>query len=289
MTVVPGPVSTALRQTYTGMTCVCSTAAKLFVSYPSADTWTARFAGYLELVQQNSTGVPYIQLYDFETLKVIFQHEVYTDFRKNYRQDTSTFATFHGDTCVFGLSFVAREDAKKFREVVDIFLTDKKGGWFDPKAERKKEVILVHSTSRPAGPSAPSAVTGGASGKRAFISDNLRQSPEFQEYVKLKNITPGDLDNPAKGQSILMQYLTWASSPKDAPKPVTPTPPSPPTPPPPAAVGARKRQTVDPAGAKKTLTADPEAPIVFTTGCNPMAIIAERLAARRRFAEELEE
>jgi hypothetical protein len=56
------------------------TAGQVFVSFPRNPPWSPAQTGWLCLSQYVSTRFLFINLYDFDDFRLIFQHELYCDF-----------------------------------------------------------------------------------------------------------------------------------------------------------------------------------------------------------------
>jgi hypothetical protein len=321
--VLPPETLPAIRQACPAFDSIFLTGAKLFVAHPNPCAWTPREAGVLELARESNTSLAYINFYDFKDVRLVFQHELFQDFTKGFRVSEGTsFATIQSDSCVIGLSFTDPGDALKFRREVKTLLKGQTSGWFSrhfapqaaPPDGRNSFKLRQRSASSRVMPRADLADEAAAQKQMArtqkqvpptqkpevprprFISDDLKQSEDFQKFLAASKIPAEDLNNPELTTTIVTSYLHWLTDPKrdDPPAPIGAASP--------VAASARLRRAV----STKILPAAPvegslrpegekrlsgelignmeyvEPRVEFPPGCNPMAVIAERLALRRR-------
>jgi hypothetical protein len=301
--------------------CISITSAKLFIAHPNPGAWNAREEGVLELARHSKTTFPYINLYDFGNVRLVFQHELYQDFTKSFQIiEGSSFATIQSDSCVIGLSFTDPAAAIKFRMEVKTFFTSQKTGWFSrhftaqpsgPEPPRSGFKLRQRSASSRTLPGLESALTGvqvscpvvQKQDPARFISDDLKKSEDFQKFVVEKTIPLEDLDNAALTTTIVQSYLCWLTDPKRNEPPVSVPAPAPA---PSVSASARLKRSVSskslpvpilegvPGVSRSESAAEGESlhstnqnyvepRVEFPPGCNPMAVIAERLALRRQF------
>jgi hypothetical protein len=107
---------------------IIMTAGKVYVSALRVRVWRPYREGWLALVQHNESQIIYINMYSPTDYRLIFQHELYFRFFENvnYVQD-STLISFQSDFAIIGLNFLSDSFASAFFEQLRNASPDKKG------------------------------------------------------------------------------------------------------------------------------------------------------------------
>lgn len=95
------------------------TVAQIYVSFPDSNSWEKRCEGYLVL-SCDIQNITFINLYDYITKELIFQHELYENFPTSFKplSKDNVFYTFCSDNSIIGISFISQSEAKDFEKQI---------------------------------------------------------------------------------------------------------------------------------------------------------------------------
>ena len=201
------------------------TVAKLYVAAPDPQSWAPKLEGYVDLC--TSGDCIYINIYDLQTLKLTFQHELYNDFCNYYKKLGTGFYVFQSDWCVMGLAFASSVEAKDFKKQLKK-ACPKKG-----KKSKQMAITAPLSVKQVAGLQITSTGTE--------ISRNMTESDQkrLKEFLAVRGLTLDMLNEPGKRDALIaaMQEFSNMDANEEPvippPPPVQPPPPPPRQPPPP--------------------------------------------------------
>ena len=201
------------------------TVAKLYVAAPDPQSWVAKLEGFVDLC--TSGDCIYINIYDFQTLKLTFQHELYNDFCSYYKKLGTGFYVFQSDWCVMGLAFASSVEGKDFKKQVKK-ACPKKG-----KKNKQMAITAPRSVKQVAGLQITSTGTE--------ISRNMTESDQkrLKEFLAVRGLTLDMLNDPGKRDALIAAMQEFSNMEENdgpvipPPPPVQPPPPPPRQPPPP--------------------------------------------------------
>lgn len=91
---------------------------KIFVAAPDPNEWSPNCEGFIQIVAVPNSKISYINLYEFGSYELVFQHEIYENFSKGLNVMGEQFVAFQSDNCVIGIAFSSPPDAKEFENQV---------------------------------------------------------------------------------------------------------------------------------------------------------------------------
>lgn len=188
-----GPTRTKFLQKNSDYVNVYATVAKLYVAFPDQGTWTEHGSGVLQIGTVPNSKLVYINMYDLQNYKLIFQQELYENFFNSYKVVDKQFHVFQSDACVIGLSFPFVDEAKDFHSQIK-GVSPKKKGLFSKMFAKDDDQMIITT------PEACQHVSGVQQNNDASLSltGNFKDNPDFNAFLEKMGISLSQLSDPSQ-------------------------------------------------------------------------------------------
>ena len=239
----------SIQRTHPQFRSIYVTVAKLFVASSDPRSWEERGTGFLDLCTAGE--YVYVNLYDLDTLKLIFQHELYLGFANRYRKLRQGVYFFQSDYCVMAFAFASLSEAKDFKKQLKM-ASPRRG-----RRHRQFTITAPHSVRQIAGIRIKSSGTEISNG---MASEDQRR---LNAFLESRGLSLTMLSQPGKRELVIEAIQEFSNM--DGLESTTLVPPPPPPPPPERAPSPPPE--VAPAPPPETMSQPPRQPEVVPPKC----------------------